>query len=110
MAVLLLQLLFSAQLVLGSEAASSPVIGNAVTAVIDNPCESFAKRSVCKVRSERSPGSEVWGCVLFASLVLEPRAAFICIAASINHLTPLQSLPRTTENSFFWRKAVPLCT
>lgn len=63
MAVLLLQLLFSAQLVLGSEAASSPVIGNTVAAVIDNPRESFAKCSVSKVQSERNPlgfpGSEV---------------------------------------------------
>lgn len=63
MAVLLLQLLFSAPLVLGSEAASSPVIGNTLTAVIDNPCESFAKCSASKVQSGRNPlgfsGSEV---------------------------------------------------
>lgn len=68
MAVLLLQLLFSAQLVLGSEAASSPVIGNTVTAVIDNPCESFAKRSVCKVQSERTPPRLFW----FGGLRMRP--------------------------------------
>lgn len=55
MAVLLLQLLFSASPVLGSEAASSPIIGNTVTAVIDNPCESFAKFSVSKVHADRKP-------------------------------------------------------
>lgn len=41
--------------VLGSEAASSPIIGNTVTAVIDNPCESFATFSVSKVHTDRKP-------------------------------------------------------
>lgn len=54
MAVLLLQLLFSAPLVFGSEAASSSVIGNANTAMIDHPCESFAKYSVYKVQTDRN--------------------------------------------------------
>lgn len=55
MAVLLLQLLFSTSLVFGSEAASSSVIGNANTAVIDHLCVSFAKYLVCKVQTDRNP-------------------------------------------------------
>lgn len=55
MAVLLLQLLFSASLVFGSKAASSSVIGNANTAVIDHPRESFAKYSLFKVQTDRNP-------------------------------------------------------
>lgn len=98
MAVLLLQLLFSTLLVLGSGTASSPAIDDAGTAVIDNPRESFAKYSVSKVQTDRNPlvfsrfhvlrrsPSDI--CV-DAGPVLEPPAAFICITASINHLTPL---------------------
>lgn len=55
MAVLLLQLLLSTSLVFGSEAASSSIIDNANTAVIDHPRESFAKYSVSKVQTDRNP-------------------------------------------------------
>lgn len=55
MALLLLQLLLSAALVFGSEAASSSIIGSTDTAVIDRPRESFAKSSVSKVRTDRNP-------------------------------------------------------
>lgn len=55
MALLLLQLLLSAALVFGSEAASSSIIGSADSAVIDRPRESFAKYSVSKVRTDRNP-------------------------------------------------------
>lgn len=100
MAVLLLQLLFSASLVFGSEAASSSVIGNANTTVIDHPRESLPKYSVSKVQTDRNPVVLLillfWDGVSFKmtfvgmqAFVLEPRAAFICITASINHPTPL---------------------